>query len=157
MTTKEYLLASFDDAWSHDWESYESKFADLSEEEAYYQSPVYAADEKDETMPPSGTILWHLVHLGQCWDHYGQAIAQRPKSVPEPEPPQVTSLADALKQVKAIRARFRTVIEGISEERLSEKMANGRAVIDFCRAAIRHETWHIGQMAVARRLYKASR
>jgi uncharacterized damage-inducible protein DinB len=98
-----------------------------------------------------------LVHLGHCWDHYTQAIEQRPNKVGEPEPPQVSSLSDALEKVKAIRARFREMIDAMPEEGLSEKMANGKAVIDFCRAAIRHETWHIGQMAVARRLYKASR
>ena len=155
MDSKEYLLASFDDAWSHEWESYESNFKDLSEEEANYQSPLYAAEKQEDNMPPPGTIMWHLVHLGNCYDHYAQAISARPERVGEPAPPQPSSLSDMLEKLSVIRATFRNVIEGISEEGLSEKMANGKSVRDFARAAIRHETWHIAQMKVASRLYKA--
>ena len=87
MTSKEELLAAFDAVWSHPWESVESILKDVSEEEAWYQHPIYSKEERKAGHPPSGSILWHIVHLGHCYRWYKAMILLRPDKPTEPPPP----------------------------------------------------------------------
>ena len=154
MTVKEELLASFDDAWSHKWESFDSAMNGLTDEEARYQSPIYPDATASADEPPNGTILWHLVHLAQCYQDYAALIIQRPSRPPEPPPPQVTSVMEAIDVAKRSRAALRAAIATLSESELEEKICNGETLTEFIRTRTRHDTWHIAQMVVARRLYK---
>ena len=52
-SNKEELLASFNAVWSHPWESVESILKDVSEEEAWYQHPIYSKEEREAGHPPS--------------------------------------------------------------------------------------------------------
>ena len=157
MTVKEELLAAFDDAWSHRWESFEANLKNLTDDEAAYQSPTYSNESRDLREPPNGTILWHLIHVGQCYLHYSGMISERPVRPPEPEPPQVNTVSEAIESLKQIRSEFRSIVAMLGEEQLSEKVANGDTVQEFIRTCIRHEVWHIAQMAMARRLYRMSK
>jgi len=154
MTSKEELLAEFDEAWSHPWESLGAILKDVSEEEAWYQHKIYAKEEREEGHSPSGTILWHLVHLGQCYRWYRSWISSRPNKPSEVLPPEATSLAEGIVNVKLCRDELRDCLSSLSEEQLNEKLYGGKTVIDLARASVRHDAWHGGQIAVAKRLYR---
>ena len=48
-------------------------------------------------------------------------------------------------------------IEKLSDMDLGDPCARGMDVAEFLRMAIRHETWHAGQIAVIRHLYRQRR
>jgi hypothetical protein len=154
MTGKEELLAEFDQVWSHPWESLEAILKDVSEKEAWYQHPIYSKEEREEGHPPSGTILCHLVHLGQCYRWYKSWIISRPDKPTEVLPPEARSLEEGIANVKICRDELRECISSLSEEQLIEKLYGGKTVVELARASVRHDAWHGGQIAVARRLYR---
>ncbi len=154
MTSKEELLVSFDEVWSHKWESLDSALKDVTEDEARYQHPSYAQEPNELHHSQSGTILWHLVHLAHCYRHYAPAIKDRPIRPPEPDAPRASTLEEATKNLQLYRRRLREVIESLSDNALEEKMGNGESVAQFVRSIIRHDAWHGGQIALAKRLYR---
>ena len=157
LTSKEELLASFDAVWSHPWESVESILKDVSEEEVWYQHPIYSKEEREVGHPPSGSILWHIVHLGQCYRWYRSWIISRPNKPTEVLPLEAQSLVEGIANVKLCRDELRDCLSSLSEDQLSEKLYGGKMVIDLARASIRHDAWHGGQIAVAKRLYRMTK
>src|SRR5579872_6166670 len=103
MTSKEELLLSFDQVWSHPEESVELAVKGLTEEEAWYQHPAYSDLEREFMHPLSGSVLWHLVHLGHCYKWYVDIIHARPNKPEEPLPPEAASFAEGMKNVKIRR------------------------------------------------------
>ncbi len=154
MTQKEELLASFDDVLSHKWESLDAALRGVSEEEVHYQHPAYS-DEPDELhYPKAGTILWHLVHLAQCYRHYTTLISERPVRTPEPEAPEANALDEGINNFRLFRSELRNVIASLRDGELNEKMSNGDTVALFVRNVVRHDAWHAAQIVLVKRLYK---
>ena len=154
MTGKEELLASFDDVLSNKWDSIESILKGISEEEVLYQNPVYSKEEREVGHPLSGTILWHIVHLADCYQWYKGKIISRPEKPVQLPPPEVQNLAEGITNLKLHRTELRDCISSLSEDQLGEKLYDGKTVSDLARASVRHDAWHGGQIAVARRLYR---
>ena len=154
MTRKDELLAAFDDALNHAWESIEYALSGLTDEEAAYQHKAYGDHPPEADGPLPGTALWHLVHLQGCYDYYTNGILSRPNAPVESSSTPATMLSDAIGNMKLSRLRPRTTIESLSEPQLDEALGSGRAVIELVRASIRHDAWHAGQIMVARRLWR---
>src|SRR5688572_20181792 len=97
MRRKEELLAAFDDSWRFRWESLDKKLEDVTEVEALYQHLMYADEPQEDEHPPSGTILWNLVHLANVYRWYLTVMRERPNE------PQVTDLplAKSLEEARA--------------------------------------------------------
>lgn len=154
MTSKEELLAAFDEALRHKWESMESALKDLTEDEANYRHEAYRDAERTPSGPPSGTILWQIHHLTHCYNHYTDYIKLRPQKVGEPPPPPILPMSAMLDQLRNSRSNLRATIAALSDIALEEKLSNGESVAEFVRSITRHDAWHSGQIAVARRLYR---
>lgn len=154
MTRKDEILAAYDDAWSWRWESLTTALNGVTEEEAAFQHPIYSDVEREESHPPSGSILWHLVHLAHCYRHYVSSIELRPKQGEDYPPPEANSLAEAISNLKLYRAELRNAIASVPEEQLDDEIFNYKTVAQFARMTVRHDAWHASQIAIARRLYR---
>jgi hypothetical protein len=154
MTRKEELLGTFDDVWSRKWESLDNVLKDVSEEEAHYQSPIYADEPTWPGEAPSGTILWYLQHLAQCYIHYRALIIERPAKTADPEPPPANTLEEARMYLHLHRGELRDLIITLREDEFEENIYNDLSVGGVIRMMARHDGWHTGQIAVARRLYR---
>jgi len=154
MIRKDELLAGFDDVWNHRWESFEVTLKDITEEEANFQHEAYRDAEPYPDEPPAGTIMWHLIHFAQCYEHYTNMIKARPVRPEDPPPPQASSFDEGLALVRRNREVLRAAIDGVRDDALDEKVGNGDTVAMFVRMITRHDAWHLGQIAVARRLYR---
>jgi hypothetical protein len=154
MSRKQELLLAFDDAWSYKWESLWVVLDGVTDEEAFYQHPVYSDTEQEPMHPPSGTILWHLVHLGQCYLHYRERIIHRPENTEAPDPPEAHSLEEGIQNLKRCRKMLRDTFESLQEEELEDKYYGMHTVAELARMVVRHDAWHSAQIAVARRLYR---
>lgn len=154
MTRKEELLGAFDDVWSRKWESLDNVLKDVSEEEAHYQSPIYSDEPTWPGEVPSGTILWYLQHLAQCYIYYRRLIIERPANITDIEAPSANTIEEARSNLLKYRAELRDLIATLREEELEEKIFNGLTVAGIIRMMARHDGWHTGQIAVARRLYR---
>jgi len=156
ISRKEELLASFDDAWSYKWESFEYVLQGIGEKEALYQHPIYVNEPPEDGYPPAGTILWHLVHLAHCYKHYVTIIEQRPNRPPDPAAPESHTLAEAVTNLKLYRDKLREAFAALEEEQFDDELSNARTIASFARMVVRHDAWHSGQIALARRLFRAS-
>ncbi|MDP4200903.1 MAG: DinB family protein [Bacteroidota bacterium] len=154
MTRKIELLTAYDAAWDREWESLQSVLKHLTEEEARYQHPAYSEEPLEDGHPPAGTVLWYIVHLPHCYRHYADIIRQRPNKPEDPHPPESNSVEEALANLQHDRTELRNTIATLSEEELDEKLYYGGTVPDLVRGTVRHDAWHAGQIAVARRLYR---
>jgi uncharacterized damage-inducible protein DinB len=150
-------LHQLDHAWSHAFESVASALDGVTEEEAFWQAPCYAAEEREDGWPPPGTIAWQLAHLAHCKRHYTDCFLQPPGTSERPEVTPWTpcdSLAELRAVLEDVHAGQRAAIAGLGEERLGETAADGTPFREFLSMCIRHDTWHASQIAVARRLYR---
>lgn len=153
MTQKDELLAAYDDVGNHPWESLAMALKPVTEEEAWFQHPAYSDVEQEEGHPPSGTILWHLVHLAHCYIWYKAAIEQRPNKPNEVQPPHASSLAEAIQNLQHHRAALRDTIAAVDEKQLEEPLYYGKPILALVRSTVRHDAWHASQIVMARRLY----
>lgn len=156
MTRLAELLAAFDDAWDAElnWESLGGLVKNLTEEEAWFQHLVYSDVPQEPGHPPSGTIMWHLVHLAHCYRWYKLAIEQRPNMPAEIDPPSASTLQEAIENLKLYRDELRAAIASLPDSALDEMLYYKRPVITLARSTVRHDGWHGGQIAVAKRLYR---
>jgi uncharacterized damage-inducible protein DinB len=149
------LLRAFDDSWSHGCESLCSVLQGVSSEEASWQHCSYAAEPLVENLPEPGTIRWHVAHLEHCARHYAAVICERPiEHEPLTAPPALVDLAELIDRLECSRLLLRSEIEKLSDLELQGPCARGMDVAEFLRMAVRHETWHAGQIVVIRRLYR---
>jgi uncharacterized damage-inducible protein DinB len=154
VTRKEEILAAYNDAWSYKWESLTAALSSISEEEAEYQHPIYADAHCEEGLPASGSILWHIVHLADCYRHYVSTIERRPDAAEEFPPPEAHSLSEAISILKRCRMELRNAIDGIPEEDLDDEVFNYGTIAQLARMTVRHDAWHGAQIVVAKRLYR---
>ena len=154
MTRKDELLAAYDDACSYSWESLESVLNGIGDEEAAFRHPIYSDTETEEHHPPSGTILWHLVHLADCYGWYKAVIEARPVRPEDTVGPEAYTLREAKENLLTWRAALRETIVNVPDDQLDEPIHSGKTVASLTRMSIRHDAWHASQIAVARRLYR---
>ena len=156
MTGVEAYLSQLDDAWEHKWESVRAVLDGVSEEEAAWQPPCYAAEEREQGWPPPGTIGWQVAHIAHCKRHYALFI-RAPESVDRPPAPERTpraSLEEERAELDAAHTDLRTAVAALEETDLQKVVGNGMRMDEFLAMITRHDTWHAGQIAVARRLYR---
>lgn len=156
LTEKETLLAGFDDAWSHDWESFESATKDLTETEALYQHPSYAMETQEEGWPKPGSIFWHLAHLEYWYHYYLDVLERMPETAPvDTSIKPVQAYDEALTRLRATRAELRAMIQSLPEDAF-DRNAGTMRVGEFVRMIVRHDSWHSSQIRMARRLAKGA-
>lgn len=152
LTEKQTLLAAFDDAWSHKWESFESAMKDLTEPEALFRHPAYAMEKQEEGWPKPGSVFWHLVHLEYWYNYYIETLERIPEPASEnPDVKPSQSFDEAMKRLVATRAKLRGKIESLTDDSFAVQL-RGMTVGEFVRMVIRHDTWHSSQIRIARRL-----
>ena len=155
MTKKEELLIAFDETWKRKWESLEEILKNITEEEALWQHPAYAMEPLEEGHPPTGTILYLLTHLYDVYRYYILVVINRPNDVKNPPPPPRShTVAEALGYIKKYRAELRDVLASLTDEQLEEQVSGDRTVAQLLRMFPRHDSWHTGQIAMLRRLYR---
>ena len=156
MTAIAALLASFDDAWGHAWESVASVLGDLEDREAFWQSPAYADVPPEDGWPPPGSVAWHVAHLAHCKRYYTRILLReghpgRPKDKAWTPLATVAELTEALQSAHAAQ---RAALAALGDADLCETAGNGTSFREFVSITTRHDTWHAGQIAVARRLFR---
>ena len=150
MRTVDAFLLFLDNAWEHDWESLMSALAGVTEEEARWQAPCYAdAPASDSTHAP-GTIRWQVTHLAHCKREYTARLLGDREARSPALPEHVTaSYEEDLADLQRAHVEERAAIAALEDQEITPDVA------DFLTNIIRHDTWHGGQIALARRLYRA--
>ncbi len=148
------VLRHLDDAWSHAYESVRAVLDGVSDDEWSWQPPGYDASE--DVGPPPGSIAWHVAHLTACKNEYACHVRDRGDAVDlqgaEHEIPPTMPLA--LKALEAAHAWLRHEVEALQPEDLKLEANHQLALDEFLAMTIRHDSWHGGRIAVARRLYR---
>jgi hypothetical protein len=149
------LLSMTDDAWAHPWESVGSALRGCTEEEARWQAPCYAKEEREKGWPAPGTILWQVAHIAACKGYYTECIRSRPsKDVPERDWSPDPTLAALHARLAGIQRGFRDALAELVPADLDTPVRGERPLLEFVQMAVRHDIWHASQIAVARRLWR---
>ncbi|MGH7162891.1 MAG: DinB family protein [Planctomycetota bacterium] len=156
MSAIEAFLRQLDDAWGHAWESLESVLAGVGEEEAAWQAPCYRAEPREDGWPAPGTIRWQVAHLAHCKMHYTAILRERKRgeSPPAPPWPPSPSWADDLRALEGAHAEQRDAVRAIPDGDLGMTVGAKMPLAAFLAMIARHDSWHGGQLALARRLYR---
>lgn len=144
------FLLQFDNAWEHEWESLMSVLSGVSEEEANWQAPCYTDTPAAAEWPARGTIRWQVAHVAHCKREYTARLRSSEREGPSPNLPHrpTRNYAEDLHELRQAHADQRQAIGRLGAEELTEGVA------DFLANTLRHDIWHGGQIAVARRLYR---
>ncbi|MCB9934926.1 MAG: DinB family protein [Planctomycetes bacterium] len=154
MDAVESLLVVFDGALNDEWESLASAITDLTEPEASWQHPAYAAEPHDDGVGVPGTILWHLNHLEMCHRHYIATVSNMdPGKSPDTKPPGELPLARVLPALEKASAGLREAIAGLKPGDLTRQVRPQRSVASFIAMIAAHICWHAGMIKQTRRLY----
>jgi hypothetical protein len=150
------LLRAFDHAWQHKWESLSAALEGVTEEEAAWQAPCYAKEPREEGWPAPGTIRWQVAHVAHCKRHYTMFLRAPGSTERPPAPPHVpvASFAEDVDELREAHAGQRGAILALRDDQLPLPVGNGMPLGEFLAMAVRHDTWHASQIAVARRLYR---
>lgn len=150
------MLAGFDHALKHDWESLHDVLRGLTQAEAERQHQGWAAEPHDKGVGKPGTVLWFLNHLEHCHRHYTAVLRGRPnKSSPDTKPPGELDLARALPALQAANADLRAEIAKLNDADLDQPCTtDNKPVVEFLLGVVRHIAWHGGQIATLRRLLR---
>ena len=153
------LLAACDENFGATWDSVLSALKGVSANEAAFQHPCYAMVPADANMPPAGSILWQMAHLSVCKQMYARILQESlGLQVPEPVEPKRHTAAILLHELRIAHSRLRSTIAALRDEDLSRMLPESTGypgrVDAFIRTVNRHDSWHAGQIALARRLYK---
>ena len=156
MNAIDTILRQLDDAWGHAFESLTAVLDGVTDEEWSWQPPGYDDVDQDEPGPAPGTIAWHVAHLTACKQEYACHVRDRGKDVDlegaeHQVPPGTKAQRKAL---EAAHAWLRHEVEALTPEDLTLKANHQMALDEFLAMTIRHDSWHAGQMAVARRLHR---
>lgn len=137
-----------DDAWGHPDESLSTALDKLTAAEAEWQHGAHAAEQMSASIPLPGSVE----HGAR---HYAQIIRQRPVTEETITPPTSARVVeDLLVALQQAHGQFREAVAGIAENEFDEPCARGMNVAEFIRMAIRHCSWHAGQIVTVRRLYR---
>ncbi|MCC7139838.1 MAG: DinB family protein [Planctomycetes bacterium] len=150
------LVQSFDDAWSHPWEALLPTLEGVTDEEARWQAPCYAAEAPEAGWPPPGTVWWHVAHLAHYKAYYAAVVrARTAATVPDPAPrvPRAT-FAEDLESLRRAHDEQRAAVAALTPADLDGLVRDRTPLAEFLAATLRHDAWHGGQLAVARRLWR---
>lgn len=153
------LLAACDENFGHAFDSVLSALKGVTAGEAAFAHPCYANVPADADMPPAGSILWHMAHLSLCKQNYARILQESlGLQVPETIEPKRHTAAILLHELRIAHSRLRSTIAALREEDLARELPQATGypmrVDAFIRLINRHDAWHGGQIALARRLYK---
>lgn len=155
MNAVHFILEAFDDAWNHRWESVRSVLEGVTPDEAGWQHPAYRDVEPEAGLPLPGTILWHLAHLEYCTRYYTDVLHMRPVEGDLPVSfPTDRSLSGLLRLLSNAREGLRRELSLLNDTDLAGPCRPDMNVAEFVRMVLRHESWHGGQIALVRRLYR---
>lgn len=153
------LLAACDENFGHMFDSVLAALKGVSAGEAAFQHPCYAMVPADANMPPAGSILWQMAHLCVCKQMYARILQENlGLQVPETIEPKRHTAAILLHELRIAHSRLRSTIAALHDEDLSRMLPESSGypgrVDAFIRTINRHDSWHGGQIALARRLYR---
>lgn len=153
------LLAACDENFGHTYDSVLSALKGVGASESTYQHACYNLVPPEEGLPPAGTILWQMAHLSVNKQRYAAILQQYlGVSVPEPVEPRRHTAAILLHELRIAHSRLRNTIAALKDEDLARELPREcgypMRVDAFIRTINRHDSWHAGQIAVARRLFK---
>ncbi|MCB0712098.1 MAG: DinB family protein [Ignavibacteriae bacterium] len=155
MTAINLALQLFDDSWAHNYESIHSALDDLTEDEAQWQHSSYAGIETEQNLPLPGSILWHIAHIEYYAKVYASILRNRPVSEYPDLPPSTASTLPELRSAMNVALQeLRDAIAALHDEDLESNCIAEASVAEFLGLVMRHQTWHSGEIAVARRLYR---
>ena len=149
MRALDVFLQQFDHAWHHGWESLAPLLESVTEEEAVWQASCYRDITPDAGWPPPGSIHWHVAHLASCKRDYTAEVRGQTLLPRAPAP----SFAQSVLDLRRAHAQQREALCAITDDQLDRPLPNGMALAEFLTSTIRHDIWHAGQVAAARRLY----
>lgn len=155
MQITEALLAAFDDALTHHYESLAEATAKLAVLEAAWQPSAYSVEPHDPGIGRPGSVLWHLNHLLHCHRHYTAVLRERPAmEQPETPRPGELGLAEVLGALTAANAGLRAEIAKLTDGDYAMPCTRRSNVLQFVNAVVRHIAWHSGQIATTRRHFR---
>lgn len=150
------LLLAFDHAWGHAWESLTAVLDGVTEEEAYWQAPAYAADEPESGWPAPGTIAWQVAHIAHCKRYYASIVSHRRDAEPPPTAAHIArpDFAAERAELDAAHEAQRAALLEVTADELEASACGKMPLGEFIAMTTRHDAWHASQIAVARRLYR---
>ena len=150
-------LHQLDQARSHAFESIDSALDGVGEDEAFWQAPCYAAEEREEGWPPPGSVAWQVAHLAHCKRYYAACFRQAGATERPPVTPWTPceTFAELRAALDAAHSEQRDAIASLGDDGLDLAAGNDMSFREFLAMCVRHDTWHASQIAVARRLHKA--
>ncbi|MGQ0615271.1 MAG: DinB family protein [Planctomycetaceae bacterium] len=156
MGAVEVFLKQLDDAWAHPWESIAVVLTDVGEAESEWQAPCYRTVEREEGWPAPGTILWQVAHLAHCKEHYAAILRHRADSAAPPAPARkpYRTFGEEMLALKVAHAGERAALAEIGDEELGRPVLGKMPLGEFIAMILRHDAWHAGQIAMARRLFR---
>lgn len=156
MDAADVLRLAFDDAWGHKWESLTAALEGVTEDEAYWQAPAYAADEGEAGWPAPGTIAWQVAHIAHCKRYYETIVRHREDAEAPPVTPRenVDTFAAERAALDAAHAGQRAALAEVGADELAHVACGKMPLGEFIAMTTRHDAWHASQITVARRLYR---
>lgn len=159
MRTVDAFVLQLDQTWDHDFESIDRVLDGVTEAEATWAGAAWAEVEPEAGWPAPGTIAWQVAHLAYYKSYYARCVLHAVGRGPEPTVARApaASFAEEREGLAAAHAEQRAAIASLSDDDLDRPVIDGPPLADFLATTIRHDAWHAGQIAVIRRLRRASR
>lgn len=150
------FLFQLDQAMAHRWESMSGALEGVSEEEGSWQAPCYATEPPEEGWPLPGTIRWQVAHVAHCERYYTTLVRTRGATSAPAHPVHraTSSLAEDRAELSSAHVELRAAISACRDSELAVVVGTKMPLGEFVAMAIRHVTWHAGQIALARRLFR---
>lgn len=146
-------VAHLEHASDHEWESLRSVLEGVSDEEAAWQAPCYAAEGDASAGFRTGTIHWHVWHLAGCKRGYAALYRNDSAAVVVPDPlPEFR--AEYRRLIDEHREQVRALSK-LTDEDIERSDDKGPTLGEEIAAHVRHDVWHGGQIALIRRLYRS--
>ncbi len=139
----------FDNAWNHAWESLLTILDGVTEPEASWQAPCYRDASADEHGTAAGSIRWHVRHLAQCKRGYALRLrGDRAARTPDVDAKPSATWAEDMTELRAAHEDQRRAIDELAADAMTTTDS------DFITNNVRHDTWHGGQIALVRRMWR---
>jgi hypothetical protein len=147
------LESKITDSWDHPWEGFRSSYRGCSQAEAEWVAHCYESEEIEIGWPITGSILWHLNHVGACKAAYTWDLLH-PVEVDNKSTWKV--IFDIVDLETALNHTNESFVLAAKEFSYNGKIMGkgGHEFSEYIGICLRHEIWHAGQMALIRRLYK---
>ncbi len=154
MDAVDMALRQLNDLWGHEWESLTAVLRGLTEEEANWRAPCYAGLDATAGDAPPGSILWQIAHIASCKREYASMFGASPAEAASAPVTGLLDLSACLLELERAQAVERAAIAALRGSDLERPLPNGQTVARQIALALRHDAWHAGQIALARRLWR---